>query len=153
MYIVWLHNHTRYKGVCTNVRKFKRSKSVLEILFHWNRCVVWHCIETCIPSLEWFGPTVTKLCSEKGNPDADDDDTADENQNHTTSTDYRLRSKYSIMVYTFDDKFWRKKNDFFYLITDNEYSGSAVYARRNLNKKINDLIACFCNASETFCAR
>ena len=43
----------------------------LEILFHWNRCVAWHCTETCISSLEWFGPTVTKLCSGKGNPDAD----------------------------------------------------------------------------------
>ena len=47
-------------------------------MFHWNRCVAWHCIETCIPSLEWFGPTVTKLCSGQGNPDADDDDTADD---------------------------------------------------------------------------
>ena len=51
-------------------------KNELEILFHWNRCVAWHCIETCIPSLEWFGPTVTKLCSGQGNPDADAD-TAD----------------------------------------------------------------------------
>ena len=45
----------------------------LEILFHWNRCVVWHCIETCIPSLEWFGPTVTKLCSGQRNPDDTDE--------------------------------------------------------------------------------
>ena len=45
-------------------------RNKLEILFHWNRCVTWHCIETCIPSLEWFGPTVTKLCSVQGNPDA-----------------------------------------------------------------------------------
>ena len=50
----------------------------LEILFHWNRCVAWHCIETCIPSLEWFGPTVTKLCSGQGNPDTADAATADE---------------------------------------------------------------------------
>ena len=50
-------------------------------MFHWNRCVAWHCIvDICIPSLEWFGPTVTKLCSGQGNPDADDADaaTADE---------------------------------------------------------------------------
>ena len=58
-------------------------KIKLEILFHWNRCVTWHCIvtciETCIPSLEGFGPTVTKLCSGQGNPDAATaDDTAEE---------------------------------------------------------------------------
>ena len=47
------------------------------MLFHWNRCVAWHCIETSIPSLELFGPTVTKLCSGQGNPDADDDDNGD----------------------------------------------------------------------------
>ena len=52
-------------------------------MFHWNRCVTWHCIETCIPSLEWFGPTVTKLCSVQGNPDAaDDDNTADESNHY-----------------------------------------------------------------------
>ena len=34
-------------------------------MFHWNRCVSWH----CIPSLEWFGPTETKLCTRQGNPD------------------------------------------------------------------------------------
>ena len=29
--------------------------------------------DTCIPSLEWFGPTKTKLCSGQRNPDADYD--------------------------------------------------------------------------------
>ena len=60
----------------------KNHLHLLEILFHWNRCLTWHCIETCIPSLEWFGPIVTKLCSRQGNPDTadnDDDATADEN--------------------------------------------------------------------------
>ena len=50
----------------------------LEILFHWNICVAWHSIETCIPSLEWFGSTVTKLCSGQENLDAAADDTDDD---------------------------------------------------------------------------
>ena len=25
-------------------------------MFHWNICLTWHCIETCIPNLECFGP-------------------------------------------------------------------------------------------------
>ena len=50
----------------------------LENLFHWNRCVAWHCTEICIPSLEWFGPTVTKLCSRHRNPDAADTAAANE---------------------------------------------------------------------------
>ena len=51
-------------------------------MFYGNRCVAWHCIETCIQSLEWFGPTVTKLCSGQGNPDAEAATTAT-----TTTTD------------------------------------------------------------------
>ena len=38
-------------------------------------------LETCIPSLEWIGHTVTKICAGEGNLDAasddDDYDTAD----------------------------------------------------------------------------
>ena len=56
-----------------------------------------HRIETCIPSLEWFGPTVTNLCSVQGNPDADDDntdaDTADESNPYMLQATQKLSSQ------------------------------------------------------------
>ena len=57
---------------CFTIELYVETKpfNKLEILFHWNRCVAGHCIETCIPSLKWFGPTVTNLCFGHGNPDA-----------------------------------------------------------------------------------